>query len=29
MEQIEISALREYAKQGQLMRTSLGRGALL
>ncbi len=29
MEQIETSALREYAKQGQLMRTSLGRGALL
>jgi ATPase family associated with various cellular activities (AAA) len=29
MEQIEVSALREYAKQGQLMRTSLGRGALL
>jgi hypothetical protein len=29
MEQIEVSALREYAKQGQLMRTSFGRGALL
>jgi hypothetical protein len=29
MEQIETSALREYAKQGQLMRTSLGRGAML
>jgi hypothetical protein len=29
MEQIETSALREYAKQGQLMRTSLGRPALL
>jgi hypothetical protein len=29
MEQIETSALREYAKQGQLMRTSLRGGALL
>jgi hypothetical protein len=29
MEQIETSALREYAKQGQLMRSSLRRGALL
>jgi hypothetical protein len=29
MEQIEISALREYAKQGQLMRSSLRGGALL
>jgi hypothetical protein len=29
MEHIEISALREYAKQGQLMRSSLRGGALL
>jgi hypothetical protein len=29
MEQIEVSALREYAKQGQLMRSSLRGGALL
>jgi hypothetical protein len=29
MEHIEVSALREYAKQGQLMRSSLRGGALL
>jgi hypothetical protein len=29
MEHIEVSALREFGKQGQLMRTSLLRGAAL
>jgi len=29
MEQIELSAHREYAKQGQLLRGSLGKAAYL